>query len=203
MLSTPAAFDQAWLSPCIVIACAHFNKPFTKNPALFRPCFLQARNDLKLSVSHNLASKASKLGFTHDRKLNGKKTTIKVRRAGRTCVVFQQSVLPATIHTALLAVASRVAVAWLAAAAPTFLCQQNNVCTHLVTHCAAPLPLCCLSALQLNYLTKTKNVAGEVISALAANKKATVAFTEKQVSLASSCFRDPFVSLLSVCCLCR
>jgi hypothetical protein len=40
---------------------------------------LQARNDLKLSVSHNIQSKASKLGFTHDRKLNGKKTTLKVR----------------------------------------------------------------------------------------------------------------------------
>uniref|UniRef100_A0A383W275 Uncharacterized protein n=2 Tax=Tetradesmus obliquus TaxID=3088 RepID=A0A383W275_TETOB len=80
-------------------------------PGLVLSADLQARNDLKLSVSHNLASKASKLGFTHDRKLNGKKTTIK-----------------------------------------------------------------------LNYLTKTKNVAGEVISALAANKKATVAFTEKQVT---------------------
>jgi hypothetical protein len=41
--------------------------------------FLQARNDLKLSVSHNIATKASKVGFTHDRKISGKKTTIKVR----------------------------------------------------------------------------------------------------------------------------
>jgi hypothetical protein len=39
---------------------------------------MQARSDLKLSVSHNIASKASKVGFTHDRKIGGKKTTIKV-----------------------------------------------------------------------------------------------------------------------------
>jgi hypothetical protein len=38
-----------------------------------------------------------------------------------------------------------------------------------------------LLLLQLNYLTKSKSATGEVISALAANKKATVAFTEKQV----------------------
>jgi hypothetical protein len=37
--------------------------------------------------------------------------------------------------------------------------------------------------MQLNYLTKSKSVTGEVISALAANKKATVAFTEKQVGV--------------------
>lgn len=41
-----------------------------------------------------------------------------------------------------------------------------------------------LHLLQANYLTKSKGVTGEVISALAPNKKATVAFTDKQV-------RDP------------
>jgi hypothetical protein len=48
---------------------------------------LQARSDLKLSVSHNIASKASKLGFTHDRKVGGKKSTLKVRRPDQPCCV--------------------------------------------------------------------------------------------------------------------
>jgi hypothetical protein len=43
------------------------------------------------------------------------------------------------------------------------------------------LLLLLLLLLQLNYLTKSKSATGEVISALAANKKATVAFTEKRV----------------------
>lgn len=80
-------------------------------PGLVLSADLQARDDLKLSVSHNLQGKATKLGFTHDRKIDGKKTTIKA-----------------------------------------------------------------------NYLTKSKGVTGEVISALAPNKKATVAFTDKQVT---------------------
>eukprot|EP00775_Hariotina_reticulata_P004888 gene4888-5133_t len=72
---------------------------------------LQARSDLKLSVSHNVSATATKLGFTYDTKINNKKTQLKV-----------------------------------------------------------------------NYLTKGKAVTGELISSLAANKKATVAFTDKQVT---------------------
>lgn len=34
---------------------------------------------------------------------------------------------------------------------------------------------------KVNYLTATKSINGEVISQLAANKKATVAFNDKQV----------------------
>lgn len=51
----------------------------------------QARNDLKLSVSHNLSGKATKLGFTHDRRISGKKTTFKVggcKRKGWTAGFF-------------------------------------------------------------------------------------------------------------------
>eukprot|EP00882_Tetradesmus_deserticola_P001783 GHRQ01001915.1.p1 GENE.GHRQ01001915.1~~GHRQ01001915.1.p1 ORF type:complete len:223 (+),score=125.11 GHRQ01001915.1:145-813(+) len=80
-------------------------------PGLVLSADLQARKDLKLSISHNISNNASKLGFTHDRFVGGKKNTLK-----------------------------------------------------------------------LNFLTKTRSATGELITALAANKKATLAFTEKQVT---------------------
>lgn len=45
---------------------------------------LQARNDLKLSLSHNIQNQAARFGFTHDRKLNGKKTTFKLNYLTKT-----------------------------------------------------------------------------------------------------------------------
>lgn len=60
------------------------NPPFDDSIAIFYFTLLQARNDLKLSVSHNLQNKAAKLGFTHDRKINGKKTTFKVNYLTKT-----------------------------------------------------------------------------------------------------------------------
>eukprot|EP00878_Enallax_costatus_P047331 GHUV01057866.1.p1 GENE.GHUV01057866.1~~GHUV01057866.1.p1 ORF type:complete len:167 (-),score=25.09 GHUV01057866.1:214-714(-) len=91
-------------------------RSYSPDPSLLIP---QARNDLKLSVSHNIQSKAAKFGFTHDRKINGKKTTFKV-----------------------------------------------------------------------NYLTKAKAINGEVISQLAPNKKATVMFTDREVTNAKIALTD-------------
>lgn len=88
-------------------------------PGLVLSADLQARDDTKLSVSHNLQSKAAKFGITHDRRINGKKTTFKV-----------------------------------------------------------------------NYLTKTKGVNGEVISQLAPNKKATVMFSDREVTNAKIALTD-------------
>eukprot|EP00879_Flechtneria_rotunda_P000684 GHRR01000801.1.p1 GENE.GHRR01000801.1~~GHRR01000801.1.p1 ORF type:complete len:224 (+),score=75.87 GHRR01000801.1:2107-2778(+) len=80
-------------------------------PGLVLSADLQARDDVKLSVAHNLSSKAAKFGIAYDTRVADKKTTFKV-----------------------------------------------------------------------NYLTSGRRINGEVISSLAANKKATVAFENKQVT---------------------
>lgn len=82
-----------------------------KIPGLVLSGDLKVNNDVTLSTSTNIATKATKAGITYNTKVSDKKTTFKV-----------------------------------------------------------------------NYLTATKSINGEVISQLAANKKATVAFNDKQVT---------------------
>jgi hypothetical protein len=134
-------------------------------------------NDVTLSVAHNLANQAAKLGMTYNTKVCGRILVALDACPWRVCPLVQ-------VGSLVLVVVAAAAAAAVAVAASSS--HRGSRHAHPHAHAARCRPhhhqvADKKTTFKVNYLHSTKKVSGEVISALAPNKKATLAFNDKQV----------------------